>query len=117
MRRAPGQRTRWRTETSSLRAAASKYVREVDRSGKTVWEFTAADAPGYGLSNLQTATRLPNGNTIINDWFNEWSSSVDRSNPPVQAIEVTPEKKIVWELRSWTAPDLGPSTTIQILDR
>jgi hypothetical protein len=41
---------------------------------------------------------------------------VDVSNAPVQAIEVTPDKKIVWALRSWAAPaDLGPSTTIQIL--
>jgi hypothetical protein len=35
----------------------------------------------------------------------------------VQAIEVTPDKKIVWALRAWTAPaDLGPSTTFQIHD-
>jgi len=30
---------------------------------------------------------------------------------------VTPGKQIVWALRSWKPPaDLGPSTTIQILD-
>jgi len=34
-----------------------------------------------------------------------------------QAIEVTPNKKVVWALRSWTPPaDLGPATTIQVLD-
>jgi hypothetical protein len=63
------------------------------------------------------ATRLANGNTLINNWF---SGSVEKISPdhqPVQAIEVTPDKKIVWALRSWTPPaDLGPSTTIQILD-
>jgi hypothetical protein len=32
-------------------------------------------------------------------------------------IEVTPEKKVVWALRSWTPPaDLGPATVIQLLD-
>jgi outer membrane protein assembly factor BamB len=99
-----------------IAGSSRKYVREVDRKGATVWEFTAADAPGYVLSDLQTATRLANGSTIINNWFNEWSGKVDVSNPPVQAIEVTPDKKIVWALRSWAAPaDLGPSTTIQIL--
>jgi hypothetical protein len=42
---------------------------------------------------------------------------MDLTNAPVQAIEVTPDKKIVWALRGWTAPtDLGPSTTIQIPD-
>ena len=94
------------------------YAREVNRKGETVWEFTAADAPAYRLSNLQTATRLANGNTLINDWFNEWSGSVDRVHSPVQALEVTPDKRIVWALSAWTPPaDLGPSTTIQILDR
>jgi outer membrane protein assembly factor BamB len=93
------------------------FVREIDRQGKTVWEWTRADAPDYQISNLQTAVRLSNGNTLINNWFNQWSSKLDPANPPVQAIEVTPEKKIVWALRSWTPPaELGPSTTIQILD-
>ena len=32
-------------------------------------------------------------------------------------IEVTADKKVIWALRSWAPPaDLGPSTTIQILD-
>jgi hypothetical protein len=93
------------------------FVREINRQGEAVWEWTRADAPGYTISNLQTATRLPNGNTIINNWFNQWSDKLDPANPPVQAIEVTREKKVVWALRSWTPPaDLGPSTTIQILD-
>ena len=96
----------------------NKYVREVNRKGETVWEFTAADAPEYSVSNMQTATRLANGNTLINQWFNEWSGPVDPANPPVQAIEVTPAKKVVWVLRSWSPPaDLGPATSIQILDK
>jgi hypothetical protein len=95
-----------------------KYVREVNRKGEAVWEFTANDAPELNLSNMQTATRLPNGNTLITQWVNEWSGPVDKTGAPVQAIEVTPEKKVVWVLRSWTPPaDLGPSTTIQMLDK
>jgi hypothetical protein len=35
----------------------------------------------------------------------------------VQALEVTPGKKVVWALRAWGTPvDLGPATTIQLLD-
>ena len=99
-----------------IAGSSKKYVREVNRKGEVVWEFTAADAPGYEFSNIQTASRLANGNTLINDWFNEWSGKVDPANAPVQAIEVTPAKKIVWALRSWNGPtDLGPSTTIQII--
>ena len=93
------------------------FVREINRQGETVWEWTPADAPGYRITNLQLAARLSNGNTIINNWFNQWSGQVDPANPPVQAIEVTPDKKIVWALRSWAAPaDLGPATTIQVLE-
>ena len=100
-----------------LAASNRKFVREINRKGETVWEWTPADAPGYRISNPQTASRLSNGNTVINNWFNEWSGQVDRGNPPVQALEVTPDKKIVWALCSWTPPaELGPSTTIQILN-
>lgn len=92
------------------------FIREITRQNTTVWEWTPADAPGYQIMNLQLASRLSNGNTIINNWFNQWSGQVDLTNQPVQAIEVTPEKKIVWALRSWAAPtDLGPATTIQVL--
>jgi outer membrane protein assembly factor BamB len=105
-------------ENGNVLATSNRgFVREINRQGGTVWEWTRADAPGYQIANLQTATRLPNGNTIINNWFNPWAGKLDPENPPVQAIEVTRDKKITWALRSWTPPtDLGPSTTIQILD-
>lgn len=94
-----------------------KFVREVNRARETVWEWTAADAPEYKFSNLQLAVRSPNGNTIINNWFNQWSARLDTNNLPVQAIEVTPDKKVVWALRAWTPPaDLGPATIIQPLN-
>jgi hypothetical protein len=97
--------------------SGAQVVREINRQGETVWQWTPADAPGYKFSNTQTATRLPNGNTIINNWFERLPGNLGSSNAPVQAIEVTPDKKIVWALRSWTPPaDLGQSTTIQILD-
>jgi hypothetical protein len=32
-------------------------------------------------------------------------------------LEVTPDKKVVWALRSWTGDaDLGPASSIQLLD-
>jgi len=93
------------------------FVREMNHAGDTIWEWTPADAPDYKFSNLQLATRLPNGNTLINNWFNQWSGKLDPNHPPVQVIEVTPDKKITWALRAWTPPaDLGPATTIQLLD-
>jgi hypothetical protein len=91
------------------------YTREVDMQGKTVWEFTREDAP-FKIGNTQTAERLPNGNTVICNWIagnnntKEWAGTV-------QVFEVTPQKKIVWALSSWNNPDLGPSTSIQLLDK
>ncbi len=97
--------------------SGTQDVREITPKGKTVWEWTPADAPAYKFDHTQTATRLPDGNTIINNWFDQLPGDLGSINAPVQAIEVTPDKKIVWALRSWLPPvDLGQSTTIQILD-
>jgi hypothetical protein len=93
-----------------------KVVREINPASETVWEFTSADVPDYQFNSMQIATRLPNGNTLINNWVNQWSGKIDPNNVPVQAMEVTADKKVVWALRSWANPDLGPSTTIQLLD-
>jgi outer membrane protein assembly factor BamB len=92
-------------------------VREVNPKGETVWEFTQKDVPDIRLFSLQEADRLANGDTVISNWCpngikdpNDWPASV-------QVIEVTPEKKVVWALRSWSEPaDLGPATNIQLLD-
>jgi outer membrane protein assembly factor BamB len=96
----------------------SNLVKEITRRGDEVWEYKLDQLPGYSISSPQLSIRLPNGNTLINNWFNKWDSHLDAANAPVQAIEVTPDKRIVWALRSWTDPyDLGPSTTIQLLNK
>ena len=92
-------------------------VREIRPSGETAWEFIPVEElPDYKVTGLQTATRLANGNTLLNNWLNQWSTTSDPSSAPVQAWEVSPEKKVVWALRSWREPNLGPATTIQLLD-
>jgi Mal s 1 allergenic protein-like len=102
---------------NTLIATSKKMIREVDPSGKTVWELRPEDLPDYKISNFQIAVRLPNGNTLLNNWANI-KTPAERTNGPVQALEVTANKKLVWALRSWTDPaDLGPATTIQILDK
>jgi len=102
---------------NTLIATSKKLIREVDAKGTTVWELKPEDLPDYKISNFQIATRLPNGNTLLNNWANIKTPG-DRDNGPVQALEITPNKKVVWALRSWIDPnDLGPATTIQLLDR
>ncbi|MES2826906.1 MAG: hypothetical protein V4687_02070 [Bacteroidota bacterium] len=99
-----------------LVASNNRFVKELDRSGEVVWEYPLDDVKDYKLSNPQIAMRLPNGNTLINNWFNQWDGKLQSGNEPVQAVEVTKDKKIVWALRSWTNPvNLGPSTTFQLL--
>jgi len=106
-----------RLKGGSTLICANRSVREVDVNGQTTWEFTPAEMPDYKVTQFQTATRLANGNTLINNWVNQWSTKIDPATAPVQAWEVTPEKKLVWALRSWEgATNLGPATTIQILD-
>jgi lysophospholipase L1-like esterase len=93
-----------------------RTVRELNPQGESVWEFTAADVPDYQFDSMQLATRLPDGDTLINNWVNQWNGNVDPATAPVQALEISPAKKIVWALRAWANPDLGPATTIQLLD-
>lgn len=90
-------------------------VKEIARDGSVVWQTNTLK---HGITQLQKAVRLKNGNTIINNWWNEWGKTpLDSLNAPLQAIEVDREGKVVWELSSWKEPALGPSTTIQPLDQ
>src|SRR6266853_1386957 len=92
-------------------------VREVTHRGDSVWSFTPSEVPGYRFANLQQAWRLPNGNTVVNNWASEWSKTPENAPGAVQALELTPAKQVAWALREWTPPaNLGPATTIQFLD-
>ncbi len=103
-------------KNSNMLVTTKGFVTEFTSKGDTVWNCSLKDLPDFKITSPQVAIRRPNGNTLVNNWFNQWSGNVDLTNPPVQAIEMTLDKKVVWVLRSWTAPiDLGPSTIIQIL--
>ena len=96
---------------------ARHYVREVNPKGETVWEFNQADVPDIKLFNIQGAERLANGNTVMCNWCPNGLKDKTLWPQTVQLIEVTPDKKVVWALRSWEAPaDLGTATSIQLLD-
>ena len=102
---------------NTLIATNKKLVQELDPTGRVVWDVKPEDVPEYKIHGFQLATRLPNGNTLINNWLNSWDTVVDPSNAPVQALEFTSGKQLVWALRAWSgAANLGPSTTIQLLD-
>ncbi len=82
-------------------------TREVNSKKETVWELTEKDIPPqYWYGNVQSATRLTNGDTII-------CSRGGKDQGP-QLVEVTPDKKVVWVLPDWA--QFGPATAVQILD-
>ena len=73
-------------------------VREYDPKGNPVWEYG-------GIENVFEAVRLDNGNTLIG------------CGTQKRVIEVTPEKKVVWEFKSEDAPELNLTwiTSLQVL--
>jgi len=89
------------------------YVREVNPKGQTVWEIGKNDLPGIPLFTVQEASRLANGNTLINNWSGGLAPDLIQS--AVQLIEVTPDKKVVWALKDWKT--LGPASSTQLLDQ
>jgi len=74
------------------------------------------ELPSYPLDVVQEVGRLDNGNTLIANWV---AGNVKPDNWPstIQIIEVTPAKKVAWALQQWKDPDLGPASSIQLLDQ
>jgi hypothetical protein len=114
--KSPWQAVRLRNGDTLIAGDSNRYAREVNPKGETVWKFTADDAQGYKLGNFQTVDRLANGDTIITCWI---AGDNDTAHWPgtIQVLEVAPNKRIVWALSSWNNPDLGPATSIQLLDQ
>lgn len=103
---------------NTLISSNKGFAREVNPAGETVWDYTSEDAAkaGITLHNVQEVTRLDNGNTVLSNWVagalkpDQWPGSV-------QVFEVTPDKTVVWALSEWKKPNLGPATSIQLLDQ
>lgn len=80
---------------------------DVTPEKKVVWEIAPLQLPQkYRYENSQSATRLPNGDTIL--------CSRGGSDHGPQLVEVSHDKKVVWVLQDWT--NFGPATAVQILN-
>ncbi len=89
-------------------------VLEVDARDRIVWQVTEKELPGNQLACVAGLHRLANGNTVICNW----SGHINKKNHPAfatqpQLVEVTPGKKVVWEVRN---PALKMISSINILD-
>jgi hypothetical protein len=105
----PWAAVRLRNGNTLISGGESAYVREIDKTGKTVWELNKNDLPGFPLENVREVTRLSNGNTLINNHAPDGEKS-----GAAQLIEVTPDKRVVWALRDYQT--LGPAISTQLLD-
>jgi hypothetical protein len=108
---------RLRNGNTLISGNGRNYVKEV-RPDKTVaWELTQADLPpDVILYTVQEAMRLSNGNTIVNNWCGGLRDKAMWASKCVQVFEVTPDKKVVWKVKQWSNPNLGPGSSTQILD-
>ncbi len=68
-------------------------VRELDAKENIVWELAENDIPGYTLRLMAGCQRLPNGNTVFCVYLGH-----GHIGEQAQVIEVTRDKKIVWEV-------------------
>ena len=91
-------------------------VIEVNPAGKVVWEFSDKDIPEIACFIFQEVSRLADGNTLICNWCPADLKAPKAWPGTVQVIEVTPDKKVVWALSQWSNPDLGPASSIQLLN-
>jgi hypothetical protein len=105
----PWAAVRLRNGDTLISGGDSAYVREVDKTGKRIWEVTKNDLPGFPLECVREVSRLSNGNTLINNYAPDGEKT-----GAAQLIEVTPDKKVVWALRDYQM--LGAAISTQLLD-
>jgi hypothetical protein len=101
---------------NTLMTSYHSTVLEVNKKGEVVWQFSEKDVPEYKCFIFQEASRLANGDTMICNWCPVDLKDPKRWPGSVQILEVSPEKKVVWALSQWKNPDLGPASSIQLLD-
>jgi hypothetical protein len=112
----PWSAVRLKNGNTLVSSGSTQTIREFDAKGQIVWQFSQSDVPSIRLFSLQEADRLANGNTVISNWCPNGVKDPKDWPQTVQVLEVTPDRKLVWALRSWDNPDLGPATCVQLLD-
>jgi hypothetical protein len=101
---------------NTLISSYHNTILEVNKRGETVWTFQASDVPEYKCFIFQEVNRLANGDTVICNWCPSDLKDPQQWPGSVQVLEVSPAKKVVWALSEWKDPDLGPASSIQLLD-
>lgn len=80
---------------SSWNAGSSRLL-ELDPEGNIVWTLKPHDLlDGMNVNRFAEATRLPNGNILTGASCGPWGDP----KPGAMLFEVTPDKKIVWQMK------------------
>jgi len=83
---------------------------EFDKDGNEVWRLDEDDIPGNPLRFVAGVQRLPNGNTVIANWLGHGG----HTGKQAQLLEVTRDKKLVWQL--WDPRTFGNLSSVHVLD-
>jgi hypothetical protein len=94
--------TRLRNGNTLIGTGNGHSVLEVTPGKEIVWKITQNDLPGITLAWVTRVERLPNGNTLIGNCH------AGPQNP--QFIEVTKDKKVVWNFKDFE--HFGNSTPV-----
>lgn len=85
-------------------------VVEFDKKGRIVWQVLKNELPGIELKFMTGLQRLPNGNTVMTNWLGH-----NQFGAAPHAIEVTPDKKVVWTFSD--ASYMQTMSSIQLIDK
>lgn len=85
-------------------------VVEFDKKGRVVWQVLKNELPGIELKFMTGLQRLPNGNTVMTNWLGH-----NQFGKAPHAIEVTPDKKVVWTFSD--SSFLQTMSSIQLIDK
>lgn len=84
--------------------APEAQVVETDAAGKVVWNLKPADLPkGMDVTHIAGTIRLANGNTLVTVSCKPGGGT----GPRPMLFEITPEKKVVWQLVDKTSASLA----------
>lgn len=84
-------------------------VVEFDKKGRIVWQVLKNDLPAIELKFMTGLQRLPNGNTVMTNWLGH-----NQFGKAPHAIEVTPDKKVVWTYHD--SSFIQTMSSIQLID-
>jgi hypothetical protein len=107
---APWSSVRLKNGHTLIQDETQSASKEVDSTGKVVWQLAKSELTlpaGTQMGNTQSCERLASGNTVM---FGNGGTNVNN----IQAVEVTPDKQVVWVLQDWM--HLGDATSAQFLD-